>query len=118
MVRVSTDNAETETGRFCDDAKELTANTANHRNHGPATAPHVMKAASPTATTSPSAGVYAVTLLARNNQPTRLAGRLEHVMSGRRHDFDNGAALLACLALEQRLAGLAADATTLSTPTS
>lgn len=34
--------------------------------------------------------------------PTRLAGRLEHVDSGRRHDFDNSAALLACLQHEQR----------------
>jgi hypothetical protein len=31
----------------------------------------------------------------------RLAGRLEHVLSGRLHDFDDGAALLALLAAEQ-----------------
>jgi hypothetical protein len=30
-----------------------------------------------------------------------LVGRLEHVMSGRRHDFDSGAALLGCLEQEQ-----------------
>ncbi|MBX3635580.1 MAG: hypothetical protein KF683_09380 [Rubrivivax sp.] len=31
-----------------------------------------------------------------------LRGRLEHVISGRRHDFDDGAALLECLGHEQR----------------
>jgi hypothetical protein len=51
---------------------------------------------------SPSSCVYAVKLLATDpKDPTRLAGRLEHVLSGRRHDFDDGAALLACLAHEQ-----------------
>ena len=55
-----------------------------------------------TATPSPSSFVYAVKLLATDpKDPTRLAGRLEHVLSGRRHDFDDGAALLACLAHEQ-----------------
>lgn len=50
----------------------------------------------------PSACVYVVRLhVARGREPGRLSGRLEHVISGRRHDFDNGAALLACLAHEQ-----------------
>ena len=50
----------------------------------------------------PSAGVYVVKLLPGDpSSPSRLAGRLEHVLSGRRHDFDDGAALLACLAHEQ-----------------
>lgn len=50
----------------------------------------------------PSNCVYAVKLLATDpKDPTRLAGRIEHVLSGRRHDFDDGAALLACLAHEQ-----------------
>jgi hypothetical protein len=31
----------------------------------------------------------------------RLCGRLEHVASGRQHDFDNAAALVACLQHEQ-----------------
>lgn len=51
----------------------------------------------------PSAGVYAIKLLAIDPQhPESLAGRLEHVLSGRRHDFANGQALLACLAFEQQ----------------
>ena len=50
----------------------------------------------------PSAGVYVVKLLPGDPAaPSRLAGRLEHVLSGRRHDFDDGTALLACLAHEQ-----------------
>lgn len=52
-----------------------------------------------------SAGVYAIQLLTIDPQhPGRLAGRLEHVLSGRRHDFANGQALLACLAFEQQQA--------------
>jgi hypothetical protein len=65
-----------------------------------------------TRTTPPATAanaVYAVTLLAAlPQQAGRLAGRLEHVLSGRRHDFDDGPALLACLALEQRLAASSA----------
>lgn len=60
-----------------------------------------------------SASVYAIKLLARDPllahlppDPTRLAGRLEHVLSGRRHDFANGQALLACLAFGQQQAAL------------
>lgn len=50
----------------------------------------------------PSAGVYVVKLLPSDpGAPARLAGRLEHVLTGRRHDFDDGTALLACLAHEQ-----------------
>lgn len=60
---------------------------------------------------TPSAGVYAVKLLATDPlHPERLAGRLEHVMSGRRHDFANGQALLACLAFEQQQAARDASA--------
>ena len=33
-------------------------------------------------------------------------GQLEHVLSGRRHDFADGAALLECLAHEQRRASV------------
>ena len=33
---------------------------------------------------------------------------MEHVLSGRQHDFDDGPALLACLALEQALQAHAA----------
>jgi hypothetical protein len=58
---------------------------------------------------TPSASAYAIQLLATAPQdPERLAGRLEHVLSGRRHDFANGQALLACLAFEQQQALLEA----------
>jgi hypothetical protein len=57
-----------------------------------------------------SASVYAIQLLVPGPQgppgPDGLAGRLEHVLSGRRHDFANGPALLACLAFEQQQAAL------------
>lgn len=60
----------------------------------------------------PSACVYAIKLLGLDPQhPDRLAGRLEHVLSGRRHDFANGQALLACLAFEQHQATLDAAPT-------
>lgn len=65
----------------------------------------------------PSAGVYAIQLLATDPQhPERLAGRLEHVLSGRRHDFANGQALLACLAFEQQQVALDTAATPASAP--
>ena len=49
-------------------------------------------------------GSYALQLLPANpGQAQQLIGRLEHVPSGRRHDFGDGAALLALLALEQGL---------------
>lgn len=55
-------------------------------------------------TTDPSSAcVYVVRLLAPpSDSATRLCGQLEHVLSGRRHDFDDGTALLACLRHEQR----------------
>lgn len=54
---------------------------------------------------SPPAALYAVSLRPADPQhPDRIAGRIEHVLSGRRHDFDDGASLLACLALEQQVA--------------
>jgi len=60
---------------------------------------------------TPSAGAYSVKLLAPDaGNPERLAGRVEHVLSGRRHDFANGQALLACLAFEQQQAALDAAA--------
>ena len=66
---------------------------------------------------TPSAGAYAVKLLIVDPQhPERLAGRLEHVLSGRRHDFANGQALLACLAFEQQQAVLDASATRSTAP--
>ncbi len=50
----------------------------------------------------PAACTYVVRLARPEpGQPRRLAGRVEHVASGRRHDFDDGAALLALLAREQ-----------------
>jgi hypothetical protein len=56
---------------------------------------------------TPSASAYAVKLLAHDaGHPERLAGRLEHVLSGRRHDFANGPALLACLVFEQQQVAL------------
>jgi len=58
---------------------------------------------------STPAGLYAVSLLPTDPQhPGRIAGRIEHVLSGRRHDFDDGATLLACMALEQQVALAAA----------
>lgn len=56
-------------------------------------------------TVTPSAFVYVVKLRGPDDSaPARLSGRVEHVMSGRRHDFDNGAALLECLRHEQQQA--------------
>ena len=51
----------------------------------------------------PLSGVnrYALQLIAVASDPARVAGRLEHVVSGRLHDFDDGRALLALLAREQ-----------------
>lgn len=52
-------------------------------------------------TLSPSALVFVVKLRAPDLlDASRLRGRVEHVSSGRRHDFDSSAALLACLAAE------------------
>ena len=63
---------------------------------------------------TPNASVYAIKLQASDPhapaQAEQLAGRLEHVLSGRRHDFANGAALLACLAFEQQQIALDAAA--------
>lgn len=39
-----------------------------------------------------------------------LVGRLEHVLSGRRHDFDHAAALVSCLRHEQALQHAGDDA--------
>ena len=48
------------------------------------------------------AQLYAIKLLPTDTRAqNRLVGRLEHVSSGRTHDFHSGAALLAFLALEQ-----------------
>lgn len=50
----------------------------------------------------PKTNIYAVRLLAADPMhPGPIAGRLEHVLSGRCHDFVDGPALLAWLALEQ-----------------
>lgn len=66
---------------------------------------------------APSASANAVKLLIVDPQhPERLAGRLEHVLSGRRHDFANGQGLLACLAFEQQQAVLDATATRSTAP--
>ena len=42
--------------------------------------------------------LYALRL--RSDGPLRIAGQLEHVLSGRRHQFSDAASLLAFLALE------------------
>jgi hypothetical protein len=48
---------------------------------------------------------FAIKLFAADpRDPGSLAGRVEHVLSGRRHNFGDGQALLACLAREQQLA--------------
>ena len=49
--------------------------------------------------------LYAIRLLPPKPGGTspRIAGRVEHVLSGRCQDFADGAALLACLAFEQQL---------------
>jgi hypothetical protein len=53
---------------------------------------------------------YVLRLVTDPTFPERLAGRLEHVPSGRRHDFDDADALLACLRHEQRCAHSSSDA--------
>ena len=103
----------TKTGPPCDDTLAATANTAGLLLHGRTAPP--MKASTapvslPTRKAAPlfvalPAGLnfYAVALLPADPlQPGRLKGRLEHVLSGRRHDFDNASGLLACLACEQQ----------------
>ena len=55
-------------------------------------------------TSEHTGGLYAIRLLPPEpgDAGLRIAGRLEHVLSGRCHDFDDGATLLACLAFEQQ----------------
>ena len=55
-------------------------------------------------TTGHNACLYAIRLLPPESGAAcaRIAGRVEHVLTGRRHDFADGAALLAWLALEQQ----------------
>jgi hypothetical protein len=72
---------------------------------------HGFGAAAPVAntmneTTEHTDFLYAVRLLPPEpgGASPRIVGRIEHVLSGRCHDFDNGAALLACLAFEQQQA--------------
>ena len=50
------------------------------------------------------AGLYAIRLLAPGPGAacTDIAGRVEHVLSGRCHDFADGAALAAWMLLEQQ----------------
>lgn len=59
----------------------------------------------------PPACLFVVRLLpvaaAGPGVPPPCVGQLEHVLSGRRHDFADGASLLECLAHEQRQAALA-----------
>jgi len=52
----------------------------------------------------PNGRLYAIRLLPleTGGAAAQFAGRLEHVLSGRCHDFDDGATLLACLAFEQQ----------------
>ena len=49
----------------------------------------------------PSDRVYALRLQANTADPRSLSGQLEHVLSGRCHEFSAGAQLLACLLQEQ-----------------
>lgn len=49
----------------------------------------------------PAACVYVLKL--RRLGTDAIIGRVEHVLSGRRHDIDSGAALLSCLRHEQSL---------------
>ena len=66
--------------------------------------PGLHEAGQASACTGSSNGLYALQLFATDlRHPDRLRGRIEHVLSGRRHDFDSGAALLACLLSEMRL---------------
>jgi hypothetical protein len=59
-------------------------------------------------TLSPSAFVFVIKLRGPDLvEPDRLRGRIEHVPSGRRHDFDSSAALLA--SLRQELAEICRD---------
>lgn len=52
-------------------------------------------------TLNPSAFVFVIKLRGPDPlAPERLRGRIEHVSSGRRHDFDSSAALLASLRQE------------------
>lgn len=54
----------------------------------------------------PTRCIYVLKLLAPDPRcPGRLAGRLEHVDSGRRHDFGDAATLLQLLHGEQAAAG-------------
>jgi hypothetical protein len=69
----------------------------------------------PPATPAAGDGLFVVRLLPAAastvlGAPLPCAGQLEHVLSGRRHDFADGAALLACLAHEQRQAAAVAAA--------
>lgn len=51
---------------------------------------------------TPATYVYVVKLQGPDpGDPQRVAGRIEHVMSGRRHDFDNAQALIGLLLHEQ-----------------
>jgi len=63
---------------------------------------------------APPAGLFVVRLLplaaAGSGTPLPCVGQLEHVLSGRRHDFADGAALLECLAHELRHAQATAAA--------
>ena len=86
-----------------DDLRRQGANTADLTNLH--LLPPTMTATPIPAPASPPAALYAVSLRPADPQhPGRIAGRIEHVLSGRRHDFDDGATLLACLALEQQVA--------------
>jgi hypothetical protein len=95
MVRAGHAPARLLTDRIpnADDARLRAADTAGHPSD-PASVmsmPH------------PSSFVFVVKLRAgAGNDPRGLSGRVEHVLSGRRHDFDSSAALLACLQQEQQ----------------
>lgn len=62
-------------------------------------------------TARPSSHVYVVKLTPSSvpGQPA-LCGRVEHVGSGRRHEFHDGQSLLDCLALEEAQAARTAQA--------
>lgn len=61
--------------------------------------------------------VFALQLRAPDPQePTCIAGRIEHVLSGRCHEFSDGPSLLACLEHELRQAAQPATGAPAPTP--
>ncbi|MFT7775822.1 hypothetical protein [Roseateles sp.] len=51
---------------------------------------------------TPHSHVYVLKLIPDEMGGSVLRGRLEHIASGRRHDFDSGVALIGCLHHEEQ----------------